>query len=365
MTDSPDDMDKRYLHPRGFKLEKRAKARVGGTISSLGSQHICSLSAKNQHGVLVGTYVKPPPTPSVAKLNDDAARATAQKYYVPTWTAAPNGCPAVSVTKIEDKNALTKYRPDQDQSGPPYAMHGKGKPGKGEPGKEVIPYVNTDHVFEVKFLRQFFNHIVDQGISANAFSCNTFNDFFWETPRQNSFNSMERSRLEFIWHLLPSNEFPDVAGVDSALNKNKGDLLNLELSQGIGNLQQGFTSDHQKLQFLHMLGGAISYANRPEVANLFRQTNQRLYDAFRTIDELLVQAKACGQAAPTLGGESSWADAFSTYMTDRLQSQNKIASLTINSIVSSNYFEVTTKDGGGLNSIGQGQQKVSEILRWS
>ncbi|KAI9691595.1 MAG: hypothetical protein M1822_007666 [Bathelium mastoideum] len=256
------------------------------------------------------TYITIPTYPAASSLEQYSG---AVWWYVPSTAAVRGSYPTVTVKKFSDKSVLTATpvmtAVSQSASAPaPYNLGGR-----------KTPLVNVDHVYELKFLKEFFAEMLKSQLS-----CADLNSFFMATDTANG----REPRLQTLWNQLPSSQNPDFAGMDSVLNNYKGVAL------GTGSYQK-FQSDADKLQFLNMLAASIYTTNLPEVAALFQKTNQRLHSAFLGIDQLVAKQQSQKKAAPVPKTNKGWADAYSSYMSSRLASANSAVSQTIGQMASS------------------------------
>ncbi|KAL9064269.1 MAG: hypothetical protein Q9157_007893 [Trypethelium eluteriae] len=333
-TDSP-ALRRRFSHVKGFEMSKQAlRKRRGGyeVVSELGNLTKCKLTtlAPRRRPARITL----PPAPSANELERWKG---ASWWYVPTTTSSfPGQCPSVVVTKFRNAAALTKVPVIKDvaSSEPPqyYKLGGSRK-----------PIVNVDHVYETKFLRHFLSEMIDSG----QMSCSELNAFFMASDPLNK----GAARLQTLWDQLQSESHPEFAGMDEVLNSLKG----IALGSGRYGVRE---QDDTKLQFLNMLAAAVDVTNRPDVAKLFRKTNQRVYEAFLGIDELVAHDRSCGKSPPTPRDGQGWANAYSSYMSSILESRNAAVSQTISKMANNvdSYFSETTDNMGKLNSIGRGKK---------
>ena len=360
MPDSDDDtnddsLEKRDLSYREFKkLQKRSNASPWSIAG--GDNTKCTLSTTAP--ALKATHINVPAYPSAPNLEK---YADATWWYVPSLTSVGGSCPTVTIKRLGSSVDL--------QNNPVISNVNKSSP---QPptyniGGSTPPLVNVDHVYEVKLLKGFFNRVIDTG----ELSCSDLNGFFMATDSANSGTSSQ-PRLQTIFNQLPSKKFADLVGMDSLLNDYKGKELGEGLGIGLSprkykrNSEKKKYTDMERLQHLNMVAASVYMVNIPEIAAIFKRTNQRMFEAFLGIDELAKKEKICGKSPPMLAGnEPGWANAYSKYMDDLMRSNNDAVSSKISSMANNNkgsdgkaYFDTTTLAGGGphdLNNIGKGK----------
>ncbi|KAL9088015.1 MAG: hypothetical protein Q9165_006356 [Trypethelium subeluteriae] len=339
-NDGGEDMDspalqKRFTHVKEFEMANQALQKRRGdniVVSELGYRTKCKLTTLAPKPR--PARITAPPAPSATSLERWSG---ASWWYVPTTTSIfPGQCPIVIVTRLPNAAALTNIPVIKE-------VVSSEEPLYYKLGGSKRPIVNVDHVYETKFLKQFFREMIDSG----QLSCSDINAFFMASDPRNR----DAARLQTLWDQLPSDIHPDFAGMDETLNTLKGIALG---SGRYGNRYQ----DDTKLQFLVMLAAAVNMTNRPDVARLFRRTNQRVYEAFLGFDELVTTERNRGKFSPAPRNGKGWADAYSSYMSSNLESKNIAVSQTISKMANNvdSFFSETTDSLGHLNSIGRGKK---------
>ena len=135
------------------------------------------------------------------------------------------------------------------------------------------------------------------------------------------------TRLNTIFAQLPSLTYPDFLGMDGRINGLKGSLWNPNLEGA----DLGSANSNACVQSLSNLAIVMAMANDDKVKALFSASNGRIYAAFKGIDALITAQEGC--ANPLKGGngqpmKATWADAYSTWMTDKVKSQNDLITKT-------------------------------------
>jgi len=140
--------------------------------------------------------------PRVADFATPDLQGRVSQYYVVTSPQAPAGggqCPAPYIYSTDNVAAASA-----NAGGPAYST-------VTQRGKD--PWVNSDHVYEVKFLKEFMTYMLSQGNVA----CNDFNNFFWSNDR-----------LKNLYTYMPgfnpgtNLDYPDFAAMDQFINGRKG-----------------------------------------------------------------------------------------------------------------------------------------------
>ncbi|MCJ1332272.1 hypothetical protein MMC10_008964 [Thelotrema lepadinum] len=323
--ESDDSLDASEGIVRRHALENVLVKRAGKDISALDT---CTLSFVNGPNT-AATSITIPDYPPGSSLEAHVPSG-AVFWFVPTTTAAVGACPTLTITQYPNIGALTAA---PVLAGQPVYQFGR-KP----------PAVNVDHVWELKFMKNFFTRLLQTG----EISCADLNSFFMAA---NPLAGSNVPRLQTLWNQVPQNDFPDFAGMDLTINAVKGQLFNPNL-QGLANAK----TDDAKLQQIWQIAVAVDTTNHPNIAPVFKRTNVRIYEAFRGIDALVASSSACGQPAPTPSKSTGkgWADVYSDYMVNLLSTQNTAISSKLASATSNNYFTSTADSNGNLNSIGKG-----------
>lgn len=108
--------------------------------------------------------------------------------------------------------------------------------------------------------------------------------------------------------------------MDSALNRLKGSYWNPGLTGAPGKPANVLAAK----QGLANLAVVMSMANNAKVSSLFAATNARIYQAFQGIDNII--NTDCGNLKDhdNKPFSATWASAYSTWMTDKVASQNQM-----------------------------------------
>jgi hypothetical protein len=208
----------------------------------------------------------------------------------------------------------------------------KGRPYNflsNEPQTTAKAYVNVDHAFEIKFLRQFFINLMN-----NTPDCSNFKTF-WHglnpaskkpppgklEPGKGIYRWLSKdegfSRLDTIFKLLAGTytPFADFLGTDMELNKMKGDLF-LEDWLTVPHIKDNWTPDSDApsdwIVVLNRVGNALEVVHLPEVKATFQSTLIRLYIAFKTIDKITDPCRT-----------ELYAQRFKDYMETRFAAQSR------------------------------------------
>ncbi|KAL9080762.1 MAG: hypothetical protein Q9157_000549 [Trypethelium eluteriae] len=349
--------EKRFMHARAYQMEKRMgkghrKGKRGGsrfTRTAFGSgAQICQLTTQlppagpQSASVTIGNQ---PIVTDLEKFNGPVY------WYVPSMASAGQGqCETATVRHYPDAAALTAH--------PVIPGHPSYHLGEDNTNPKR-PFVNVDHVYEVKYLGDFFDLMVD----SNSFTCAQFNAFFMATDSLNQRGDKSFARLQTLWDQIPSVRDPKFAGTDSVLNMFKGKGL------GAHEWKTEFGTDDEALQYLNLVAAAVDMTNIPAIAAQHQLSNQAVYNAFLGIDTLLANPQGCPPAPPQPPHGLNWADAYSSYMSSKISTDNEKVSAVISIMANDKYpngktvFTSTTDKQGSLNSIGKGKQLVIDLSR--
>lgn len=140
--------------------------------------------------------------PRASDYTEAALLGRVSQFYVVTAPQAPAGggpCPAPYIYSTNNFAAASV-----SSGGPLYVTHVQPTP---------LPWINSDHVYEVKFLKEFMTFMLSQGNVA----CDDFNTFFWSNDR-----------LKHLYAYMPGFDpntnlnYPDFAAMDQQINGRKG-----------------------------------------------------------------------------------------------------------------------------------------------
>lgn len=178
--------------------------------------------------------------------------------------------------------------------------------------------VNVDHVYEVQILKQFFEDHINV-----AFDCDDVKTLFDQTDH----NHLPGTRLNTIFAQLASYTNPDFLGMDSTLNGLKGGFWNREIGGQLPNLPLVLPDGLSNKQALVDLTVIMEMLNDPDVQNLFENTNSRIYQAFRGIDNLISYChNLCCYFMDhnQVPMQPTWALSYSTWINAKISTQNSI-----------------------------------------
>jgi len=99
----------------------------------------------------------------------------------------------------------------------------------------------------------------------------------------------------------------------------RGALWNPGLN-GTGNIPNGVPDIRQKLASFAVI---MDMANNPKISSLFSATNARIYQAFQGIDNLTNNNCGTLKNSNNQPFAATWASAYSTWMTDKIATQNQ------------------------------------------
>ena len=185
-------------------------------------------------------------------------------------------------------------------------------------------YVNVDHVYETKFLTEFFTDMLDAG----TMSCAEFNAA-WNVGANG--NTTTPSRLDTIFGNVASFKNPEFVGMAQVINS----LKNLVTVNHWGPNQPvklagkdpttGMTLDPKfDIDSLSSLFLLLDLYNSEKFVGLFEMTNERIYQAFSSFDA----QRPCGPQ-----NTFDYAPAYQKYITDRLNRRNNELGTFINDVI--------------------------------
>ncbi|KAL9106007.1 MAG: hypothetical protein Q9227_008915 [Pyrenula ochraceoflavens] len=193
--------------------------------------------------------------------------------------------------------------------------------------------MTVDHVYELKFLPNFFMSLLWPENGNPTFDCKTFNDYFLDRGADDGTN-----RLRLIFSELPGNIYPDLVALEGNLNLLKACLLQkdgetFEIVVG-PKIEAGDKYDEDVMYDIvyhwEGVGIVLNWLHRGEIAAMFRATNKRIYSAFLGIDASIKYiADKCRlmgirpkykQIPKPPGG--SWAQAYKNFMESLLTDQS-------------------------------------------
>ncbi|KAL2010374.1 hypothetical protein VTN00DRAFT_6181 [Thermoascus crustaceus] len=135
-------------------------------------------------------------------------------------------------------------------------------------------------------------------------------------------NFVKSGKLQEIFNKLPGDQYPDLTVPDHKINEIKGNMFAPKLEGfpspggGPGKREDMYRTS---LSLLNTMSVIFSMPNDRDVAKVFRKTHNRIYDAFVQLDE------GCITPRPRNG----WADAYSSWMKNYLQTQGIFGSPTL------------------------------------
>ena len=180
---------------------------------------------------------------------------------------------------------------------------------------ELIPPID-----EVSLLDEFFTAQIGAG-----FTCGDISKLFDVADTAGG-----GTRLNTIFAQLPSLVNPDFVGMDNRLNRLKGALWNPHLTGAKLNIAN---PDAAK-ESLSNLAVVMAMANDAAISKLFSNTNARIYQAFQGIDLLIGAPQECSNPDEKEDRQpaSTWASAYSVWMTGKVKSQNDLITKTASQI---------------------------------
>ncbi|PYI17377.1 hypothetical protein BO99DRAFT_194512 [Aspergillus violaceofuscus CBS 115571] len=284
----------------------------------------------------LGTKIFKPQYPGPATLESVQGSAFLG-YYIPKLDQCPAG--AVTYDVITDSSVLTDTVA---------AYWDSANAGTGQKyialGAKVTPtdsYINVDHVYELKIVDSFFSAMI-----AKYNFCNSFKTFFLTQDTEHPTANGVKSRLQRLYGLLPSNTYLDFVAMDNQLNSMKAPMFDENLS-GM-QTPKGSTTEEEAnnaLSIINTMATVVSLLRDNKIAEVFKTTNKRIYEAFLGIDQLTT---GCNDPIPGKG----WADSYSSWMEEFLSTQATSVSSRLASI--SGQVTPTTDASGQKNALGQG-----------
>ncbi|KAJ5587659.1 uncharacterized protein N7459_003424 [Penicillium hispanicum] len=178
----------------------------------------------------------------------------------------------------------------------PYNKKNYGAPGTGNP-----PYVNSDHVYELQTLKAFFKDL----LSDSSITCDNLNTALFGKNGDQDIGSN-------LWALLPSDDYPDLIGMDSELNRIKADMFSP------GTSIQPAEKLSERIQRLNELAVVFDMMRDDNVVAMFTKTNLRIYEALQKLDS---------NAAP----QGGWGPAYTSWMNTYIRTQGQAVSRTMSS----------------------------------
>lgn len=253
-------------------------------------------------------------------------------FSTATWWAIPTELPNCGGPDVKFENTKNIKVP-LVPGAKPYIM---GRPrGRSQKG------VTIDHVYEVKFLDEFFVSQIN-----TAFNCEDIATLFnpvdyTEWPAHPAVPDSTDTRLNTIFGQLARYAFPDFVGMDDNLNQLKGNLWNRpEFDQSTGVLvMRGLpivfpNRGQDNLEALASITVVMILLNKPRIKQLFHNTNDRVYKAFAGIDEIINEAAdPCNGPPPyrdhySQPMKATWASAYKAWITNRIAIQNAYVAST-------------------------------------
>ena len=316
LDDDSNEMRKRKLAGR-FINNKRGKNGFYNKVTDKVGKGTCQVNKFTAKPSYPGPAVvvaneggNPAPDPEMA-----AFYATATYWAVPT---TPPKCGA-PVWGFLDTAGLSDTK-----KGGPWAIGGNKKSVNVEhvctfPQSSVtnLLFWSTNVILdEVSLLDEFFAAQIAADVK-----CTDIGALFDVTD-----GTTGSTRLNTVFGQLPSLTNPDFIGMDTALNRLKGALWNPDLEGA----SLGSANSNACVQSLSNLAVIMAIANDEKVKELFSATNGRIYAAFRGIDTLINAQADCGNPIKGEDGDlkATWADAYSTWITDKVKSNNDLITKT-------------------------------------
>jgi hypothetical protein len=199
-------------------------------------------------------------------------------------------------------------------------------------------YLNVDHVFETKFLKEFFLEILRQELSPQT--CADLQTFWdginlasWEPEWKGKGSFYQQigardgiSRFTTIFKLLAGHTvagYADFAGTDEVLNSWKSDMFQLDFSidRIDKNHIRGTNTPSRWMDVLNHMAAALEMMGNPDVLQAFQKTHRRLTLAFRQLN------------GPQCPAPEDYAARWSEWMNRRLRRSAEIISRVYNTIV--------------------------------
>jgi hypothetical protein len=186
-------------------------------------------------------------------------------------------------------------------------------------------FLNADHAYEVKFLKEFFLNIMNEMPKGHP-KYPRFQEFWnginaasvkeaWPRNRQepNLYRFIGKdgiTRANTMFQFLPSTfpQFADFMGTDMELNEWKGALF----EQGLTNIRQrlvpGKEASHW-IEFLNYIAVAIDLIHHDDVVERFKRTNSRITLGFLTL------------SLPVCSPPANYTLTYQEWMVERFKSQ--------------------------------------------
>lgn len=249
-----------------------------------------------------------------------------------TWWAIPTELPNCGGPNVVFENTNNIEVPVVPGAKPYIIGRPRGRSQKG---------VTIDHVYEVKFLDEFFVSQINI-----AFNCEDIATLFnpvdyTEWPAHPAVPNSIDTRLNTIFGQLARYAFPDFVGMDSTLNQLKGNLWKRpEFDQSTGALvMRGLpivfpNRGQDNLEALASITVVMILLNKPRIKQLFHNTNDRIYKAFAGIDEIINEAADPCNGLPPYRDHNSqpmkatWASAYKAWITNKIVIQNAYVAST-------------------------------------
>ena len=236
----------------------------------------------------------------------------------------------------------------------------------------VGPYaVDVDHVYESRLLDMFFSEQLQQlkwqgrnKPKKPSITCADIQTIFDEEEDPN--NPELGTRLNVLFSNIASYEHPDFLGMQGILNKRKSKIWDRNFSprnDAPFRLPQGFDPETCK-QILANFAIVLQILNHPDVHRLYQATNSRIYQAFHVIDELIQSRynNPCEDPIPPFldsdGNKLSatWAGSYSTWMNNKISSQN----VKLQSTATQGLKSIPTEDSENIPA-----DQKARIPQWS
>ncbi|KAJ8607648.1 hypothetical protein MRB53_040167 [Persea americana] len=176
------------------------------------------------------------------------------------------------------------------QGGATYAMSASGK---------GVPYVNSDHVYELRILGDFFSYALEQ---SDAPTCDDFNTAY-----------VNDGKLQSLFDLTPNVNHPNFAAIDQHVNLKKGNYYSMGTERVNPNdgYQKYITKLSDNLQNFALVAGLM---NEQAMVTQFQVVHQRIWNQLTVWDQL---DATCGDVV-----KIKWADTYSKWMKEYLSERN-------------------------------------------
>ena len=142
------------------------------------------------------------------------------------------------------------------------------------------------------------------------------------------------TRLNTIFGQLASLTNLDFLGMNAALNRFKGTLCDPNLKGA----DLGYAHPEACIQSLNNIAVELAMTNDDKVKALSSATNGRIYAAFKGIDDTIIVHLGYDNPLKGTNGDpiqATWADAYSTRLTDKVKSNNNPITKTASKISAS------------------------------